>query len=753
MRYKILADQTERKVKGENWNCQAETGRHQIEIRITGKRLVYVFPGREFVKSEEECEIICNYGTMIPASFFLFLEEDSHQCLTIIADSPTFQMVRLEKKGEEIVLQLRYDLEKAEEIRLKIYNEEGIIDTGVNRYRSWYTQKYGRRKKNPFAGKFHLRRYFFNKDLCPCTIMDDERITLKEQAERDKQVFGGVDMGLLFDPGYNPENGIRCGNEQENYIPDAMMKELIRQMKELKMFFFLYFDPWLIDRGSDWDQSMGDRLPVRNEEGEIYHNWRKNQWHPDIGDEEYQQSAGRYLQRLSDTLQTEGIYLDELGHGSQYPVQDQVQKEKKFVQNMRRAVPWKRWMCEFPPADCMNSQMDVVLSDTATLVNSYRFLFPEIKFIRIINCDRPIGNNVWAVNKSFFNGEGLWLDHDPESTAWYSQAVKETIREQYQVQQSYAEIFDSMDVQMLYPICGEQLLCNRFQKGDKQIFTVTNPGENCAKGELMIGRGKSVRQIYGKGEWTKGKKTLQLELGAKEVAAFLVKTEKNIIDNREKYGNINHMDKEQEDLKMKRTFISAISLQAPAALKEIYYHPVDFTLKHNKETRFPIIPIVQEYKGENPEDVCVIAIRPMNVDTEDNYRTFKKELTEAGVPEENIIDLQMRGDQSKKNSIRLLLQLLDAIPDDTLVYSDITYNTKPMSAMVLYAMRFVEKVKDAEVQGIYYGEIPRVRGVVDMEHAALYDITTFKYLSDLTDTMEQMGVRDLRAAIGRLTEN
>ena len=108
---------------------------------------------------------------------------------------------------------------------------------------------------------------------------------------------------------------------------------------------------------------------------------------------------------------------------------------------------------------------------------------------------------------------------------------------------------------------------------------------------------------------------------------------------------------------------------------------------------------------------------------------------------------RLEGKSNGKNGIKLLLQLLDAIPDDTLVYSDITYNTKPMSAMVLCAMNLVEKVKDAEVAGIYYGEIPRIGGKAVPEKAALCDITQFKTLLDITNYMEQLEIADIRSAL------
>lgn len=177
---------------------------------------------------------------------------------------------------------------------------------------------------------------------------------------------------------------------------------------------------------------------------------------------------------------------------------------------------------------------------------------------------------------------------------------------------------------------------------------------------------------------------------------------------------------------MKKTFISAISLQAARNLKRFTYHPDGFELKNNRETSFPIVPIIAEHMGEQKADVCVIAILPEGNDAAENFETFKNELWEMGLTDENVKGLSLKGKSNGRNGIELLLQILDAIPDDTLIYSDITYNTKPMSAMVLCAMNLVEKVKDSEVVGIYYGEIPRIDGKPEPEKAALCDITQFK---------------------------
>lgn len=200
---------------------------------------------------------------------------------------------------------------------------------------------------------------------------------------------------------------------------------------------------------------------------------------------------------------------------------------------------------------------------------------------------------------------------------------------------------------------------------------------------------------------------------------------------------------------MKQTFVTAVSLQAPQNLKEVVYQPVDFCYKLNKPTRFPIIPVIMNNLWENAKDSYVIVIRPTNADTDQNFEVLKRELTDVGILEENIIDLPMEGATGKRESLELLLRLTDAIPEDTLIYSDITYNTKPMSAMVLYAMQLIEKFKDAEVCGIYYGEIPRTNSI-QTGNATLYDITAFNYLSDVINNMDIMGIKDLRSAVIRL---
>ena len=177
---------------------------------------------------------------------------------------------------------------------------------------------------------------------------------------------------------------------------------------------------------------------------------------------------------------------------------------------------------------------------------------------------------------------------------------------------------------------------------------------------------------------------------------------------------------------MIKTYITGISQHTRTELLQLWYQPGD--------------------------DVKIIAIRPDNLDTPDNYQLFLKELYTLGISETEVTEISVIENQGEQGSIRLLLKILDEIPDDSLVSADITFGTKPMSAMLLYAMSFVEKLKDSEVQGIYYGEIPRVHGKAVPEQAMLHDLTAFKRLGDVIESLKKLEIQDISQALHAITE-
>lgn len=201
---------------------------------------------------------------------------------------------------------------------------------------------------------------------------------------------------------------------------------------------------------------------------------------------------------------------------------------------------------------------------------------------------------------------------------------------------------------------------------------------------------------------------------------------------------------------MIRTFVTTISMQGKGDLKKVVYEPAGFELKNNMETSFPIIPIIAS-KMDNKEDVKIIAIRTENADTRDNFEKFNEELEQFGFEKMQIKEISVEENQSKVLGMKMMMTILQEIPEDSLVYADITFGTKPMAALTLYAMNYIEKIKDAEVEGIYYGELPRedkeVKG-----NTKIYELTAYKYLSDVLEQLKNLKLNDPLAAMQRLLD-
>ena len=198
---------------------------------------------------------------------------------------------------------------------------------------------------------------------------------------------------------------------------------------------------------------------------------------------------------------------------------------------------------------------------------------------------------------------------------------------------------------------------------------------------------------------------------------------------------------------MKKIYITNIPLQGRGDLQKFLYEPVDFEIDNNLETRFPIIPIVASHR-EPGDEIKVLAIRSNHARTSDNYAVFLEELSALGINEKQVKEINMAENQNSAENLKLLMKVLEEIPDETLVYGDITFGTKPMAAILLYVMNFAEKMKNCEVDGIYYGEIRREDK--EASQAFLYDLTILKLLEDLIDEMKGMGIHKMQEAINRL---
>ena len=159
---------------------------------------------------------------------------------------------------------------------------------------------------------------------------------------------------------------------------------------------------------------------------------------------------------------------------------------------------------------------------------------------------------------------------------------------------------------------------------------------------------------------------------------------------------------------MKKVFITVISLQARNGLEKLVYHPVGFQfLEKERETSFPIVPVIAEHL-DRKEEIEVIAVRFKNQDVADNYQYFLGELKELGIGEEQIKVVEMPENQNNDTIEQVFMDLIRAIPNHSEIRACVTFGTKPISVVITTALSLIDKLlSDVEVDGIYYGEIPR----------------------------------------------
>ena len=461
---------------------------------FNSENLYYCFPGREFIYSNQERDFSCRYGYMWPIPFIAVNYRDDWTMY--IADGETLAGVRICKNNVSFTASFMWR-EETEKNSLTELHFTGGMRQMIQTFRTWYDDVRG--KLAPMTdfmkNVFHVRRYFFYEKHSTSAVFRNGDIELEERYQEDCELTGGCDAGLLFDYSYDPGRDIRCGNADASVFDDIILEKLNRQLIEIQessgTLFFAYIDPYIVENGSDWDKGFGNRLPIYDENQELLQIWRRDMWHPCLDSEDWQENICDFINKVTEVLHVEGIYLDEFGNGNQYecrrsdhfhkPSDNQIDAEKKFLTRLSDSFPEKVFMTEYAPVDRMNGMVGMVLSDTRTTLNIYRFIFPEIRFVRIVNCDGPIAGERYELNKSFFNGEGLWIGDDVRNKEWYPDDILYLIREQYSVLKEYKKYFSSSDVEPLISSSTEGIMANRFSYESNRIITFLNTDNESAE--------------------------------------------------------------------------------------------------------------------------------------------------------------------------------------------------------------------------------------------------------------------------------
>jgi len=170
-------------------------------------------------------------------------------------------------------------------------------------------------------------------------------------------------------------------------------------------------------------------------------------------------------------------------------------------------------------------------------------------------------------------------------------------------------------------------------------------------------------------------------------------------------------------------------------------YPVDGnkSVEYEKPVRCPMNGILAKtLKKDEQVKVIYIMTTGGNSECEQNKKAFIDELEGINKNIGSVLSydtVEIEFEPTKKTYNKLITDLTEKIPENTEIFTDITYGFKPEILSLFCALRFVEEFRDAVVQYIVYGKAefnPRT-GLI--EHPMIFDITSLYYLFKLIGTI------------------
>lgn len=186
-----------------------------------------------------------------------------------------------------------------------------------------------------------------------------------------------------------------------------------------------------------------------------------------------------------------------------------------------------------------------------------------------------------------------------------------------------------------------------------------------------------------------------------------------------------------------KNFICTIPQQPSTSLKKTKYanpceNPV---LECPESTSFPILVLIRNTVKQG-EKIRVTAVKPEHKNCDTNAETFVNELealkNEIGF--EYTLDMvTIPFSETIDAHLDLFGKLIDFVHNDDMLYSDITFGTKPIPMLILMTLTYAYRFKEnASVENIVYGQLNH-----DTNISGLYDVSALFYMNSTINTMSE----------------
>lgn len=159
-------------------------------------------------------------------------------------------------------------------------------------------------------------------------------------------------------------------------------------------------------------------------------------------------------------------------------------------------------------------------------------------------------------------------------------------------------------------------------------------------------------------------------------------------------------------------------------------------LNYNKETRFPLIPLMSNtvQKGEK---IRIYLIKPEYSSTDLWLSEFMKELealkAEIGFEHDAPVIINCSASEVIDNHLDLFGKLVETAEDRDNIYCDVTYGTKVIPMIMMMFMNFAYRCKkNVMIEKLVYGAVDHN---TEPKVSKLYDVTSLFYMNSTVNTV------------------
>jgi hypothetical protein len=480
-----------------------------------GENDFYAYPTRTAIISDREIALRYRYSGSLPLQFLDLSAPEFGIGLGLLTKDLTGfdRHVELKREGKVTHFSISWHCDpvnSGESLELppvELFVHSGDWRGAFERYKAWVRTWY-----QPLAPrKEWFRKVFaFRQDYIAAGLFDPETRTYRfaERVQFAREAFGACDYLHIFDWGATLHRG-RTGDYDpwnERLTTADEFKEAVKKLQDAGVPVGLYIEGYLVDERSRVGRAHGRDWALKRPDGSIAY------WAPDSpemficpGAKGWQDYLTGVYRRVREETSAIGFYIDQFGfcdrtcfasthdHPPDWHV---LRGEGQLTKKVRQALPPECVVyTEYFPPDIHTVLQDGSFDYAINYfqMTAYRwmpvpvrlgqFAFPDFKVLQIIVCDLPVGTNEEAVRQVFFNGDGFWLQGEPDS--WWQPEALAVLRKCIAILREHADAFASDQCEPLVPTLVGGLFANKFEGEGKTVWTLYNANWRSVSGEIL----------------------------------------------------------------------------------------------------------------------------------------------------------------------------------------------------------------------------------------------------------------------------